>query len=65
MTKDIMEDIAHEEQIRIWVDEIIESLFDHIKEPETYDDVVHLHQVIENELKGICEQIAERLSEAA
>ena len=45
---------AHDEQYRVWAEEIIAALSEYLS-VETYDEVVQLHRIIEGEVKKIAD----------
>ncbi len=51
------EEVCHEEQLRIWAEEITGSLSmaGYIRENMSYDDVIDLGQIVEREVKSIIE----------
>lgn len=51
------EAVCHEEQLRIWAEEITGSLSmaGYIREDMSYDDVIDLGKVVEREIKNIIE----------
>ena len=46
----VIGEVFHEEQLQIWSDELLADLgaYDYIKDPASYDDVVHMHKVIQD-----------------
>jgi hypothetical protein len=46
----VIEECFHKEQLQIWANELLADLdaYGYIKAPASYDDVVHMHKVIED-----------------
>lgn len=49
--------VCHEEQLRIWAEEITGalSMAGYIREDMSYDDVIDLGQIVQREIKSIVE----------
>jgi hypothetical protein len=48
-------EVAHEEQLNIWADEMLEAILDWLREEESYDDIVQRAEAVKRELRSIIE----------
>ena len=56
-------EVAHNDQLEVWAEELTFALMDWLKDPETYDDKVHMASAMKAEIKSIVEtafDLAER-----
>ena len=49
--------ICHEDQLVIWESEVLEQIMDHVKDPETADDVIDLRADIRRAILHIAEGV--------
>lgn len=47
--------ICHDEQLRIWGEEVVGALSGYIRDDMAYHDVIDLHEIVQRELKQIIE----------
>lgn len=49
--------ICHDEQLLIWESEVLEQIMDHVKDPETADDVIELRADIRKAILHIAQGV--------
>jgi glutaredoxin 2 len=55
MSADLVNEVAHDEQLDIWAEELTFAILEWLKEPESYDDKIMLANVLKHEIKFIVE----------
>ena len=58
------EEIAHDDQLEVWAEEMTFAIMGWLKEPESYDDKVQLARAIKDECRKIVEITLERARHA-
>lgn len=60
-----IEEIAHDEQLDVWAEELTFAIHEWLKEPDTYDDKVQLARAMKAEIKDIVSVVLDRVKDAS